>query len=344
MTRGWQRAVVMTLAALLGLTACSATPADPWLITPIEYDNAMDGQAMSRIDVTYAMRHLSDDTAGGLWTESSGSWLHLDESGETVSRFNDELLFTVHGISAVSPTVLAVSRTRRDGVGDTGSGLFLFDTAARSWERVEVAAASVGDVVVADDGRIVFVEFLEPVAGRHRPGDPPRVFAIRAIDTAGRQTTLLAPGVARSASVVEVDMDANGTVFLSTERQTLRVEPDGAATTLLSYPVQAPVLSVGPAGDMISRRPADAGGAEPAWRTDGGSAEARGIIQTRADCAAVAAGGLAVTTDGVSTALPFSCGSNGVAWISDAAFVLSIGDEAGTVLGRVTAPGGVISP
>lgn len=343
MSLGRQRAVVLTLAALLGLTACSTAPADAWQISPIEYDNAMDGQAAARIDVTYAMRHLSDDTAGGLWTESSGSWLHLDENGDTLSRFNDDLLFTVHGISAASPTVLAVSRTRRSGIGGADSGLFLFDTDARTWQRLGVAATSLGDVVVADDGRIVFVEFLEPAAGRHRPSDPPRGYAIRSIDRAGRQATLLAPAAARAASVVEIDMDAVGTVYLSTERETIRVEPDGTGTTLVSYPVQMPVLSVGPAGDVISRSPADADGGEPVWRTDGGSAEARGILETRGDCAGPATGKLAVTTAGVSTALPFSCGSNGAAWITDASFVLSIGDESGTVLGRVTTPGGAVA-
>ena len=334
----------MVLASLLGLSACSAVPADSWLISPIEYDNAMDGQATARTDVTYAMHHLSDDTAGGLWTESSGSWLHLDENGDTLSRFNDDLLFTVHGISAVTPTVLAVSRTRRGEIGGADSGLFLFDTGSRSWEKLEVAASSIGDVVVADDGRIVFVEFLEPAAEHRRPSDPSRGYAIRSIDAAGRLATLLAPETVLAASVVEIDVDPNGTVFLSTERETLRVEPDGAVTTLLTYPVQMPVLSVSPAGDVISRRPADAGAAEPVWRTDGGSEEARGIIHARADCAGSTTGELAVTTAGVSTALPFSCGSNGVAWITDASFVLSIGDESGTVLGRITSPSGVVTP
>lgn len=120
----WFGTAAITLV-MVGITGCTTAPVpvpdDAWLVSPISYDNAMDGEPANRIDVTYSMQKMTGDTAGGFWTESAGCWLHIDRYGEAASRFNDDSSIRVHGISAISPTVLAVSRED----GGRPAGLYL---------------------------------------------------------------------------------------------------------------------------------------------------------------------------------------------------------------------------
>ena len=335
-----------SVALLVSLSACSVSP-DSWRVAPIEFDNALDDNALDggvedRIDVTYSMANITADTAGGFWTESGGSWLHLDRNGDTQSRFNDEDFSTVHGISAVSPTDLVVSRTDRADALGSGTGIFRFDTQAGTWTRVEVEPTSIGDVVAEADGRILFVDFLggtvPGVFGDPSGSDQPKPFAIRAIDASGRQTTVLDAESGLSATAVAIDTDSTGTVYVGTDRETFTVNVDGVLTSLGAHSSRMPVLAVSPAGDVLAGSSTAAEATDLDWTLVRGSSKARDVMADKGDCSRSADGGLVILQAGLPTGLPFSCGAKGAAWVTETAFVLSIGDEAGTILVRVTPP------
>lgn len=123
------------IAAVLLLTGCTTPPdaAAPgaWLLDPLTLN---DGSAGER-DHGYGIWRISDDTAGGVWTESAGSWLGVAADG-TITRFNEEARYgvTTLDIAALNPTMLYVLRPLGSGVLNTT--VELFDTATRVSEPV----------------------------------------------------------------------------------------------------------------------------------------------------------------------------------------------------------------
>jgi hypothetical protein len=358
---------------MLGLSACSVEPeqAGGWSITPLEFDGALEGSPESVDDVTYSMSIATDDTEGGLWTESAGSWLHLTAEGEATRRYNtpDDYAaahgaIEVRGISAISPSNLVVSKTAGTEAFGPESGLFWYDTAAETWDKVHPDVTTTGDVDIEADGRIVFVDFLgQMVPGTYSPESlavEPQPYAIRALDSEGELTTLLEPHPAvtvTAADAVDVDSDDSGTVYVSTETETFALDADGERSSLSTYAPQTPRLAVNAAGDVLmpsaSSTTTENGSAEEIddWTVTDGSDEARDVLDAHRACADAEAphpGAPAPTTlslmrnSGSSdaatvTVLPFSCGAAPIAF-EDSMFVLAIGDEAGTVLARVTPP------
>lgn len=336
---------------LVCLSACSSVSPEAWRVAPIEFDYSLDGESARWTDVTYLTANVTNDTAGGFWTESAGSWLHIDQNGDTLRRFNGEMYTSVHGISAISPTLLVVSRTYRGAVleGDLerfldGSGLFLYDTDAETWTKVETDAMTVGDVAAGAEGRIVYVDFLAEMALGSVPN--PSVsnveipFAIRAVASDGQQSTLLGPDAGLTAAAVAIDVDSAGTVYVSTERETFAIGADGTRTPLGTHPGDTPVLAVNSDGAVLARSSTNAGGAtlDLAWTLARGSSAARDVMSAKGDCSRAAGRSLSIVQAGRATFLPFSCGTNGAAWLDENTFVLSIGDEGGTILALVTVP------
>ena len=137
--------------ALLGVSGCATVGPESWRLDPISYDNRLEDEDVPQlIDVTYPMR-LVPDTAGGVWGESAGSWLHLDADGTTLRRFNlgiDEgPRGPLHGLAALTPELLVVSAVAEDADG----GIHLFDTTTGSWQTIRRESAIFGDIAVHDD-------------------------------------------------------------------------------------------------------------------------------------------------------------------------------------------------
>jgi sugar lactone lactonase YvrE len=335
--------VLSSIAVVACLSGCAPISQTAWRVEPIKYDNATGDNAPEQlIDVTYPMARITEDTAGGIWTESAGSWLHLDENGDTLRRFNDEVYMTVHGISALSPTVLAVSRTDREDASGSGTGLFIYDTEADTWTDVGVDAITTGDVVVDADGRIVFVDFLGATVpgatGEASETDAPTRFAIRAVDSTGTQSTVLGEEAGLSASAVAIDTDSAATVYVSTERETFVVTADGVRSALSTHPERRAVLAVSPGGEVLAPGSGEAGD-DVDWAIASGSSQARDVLSEWGDCARASEGGLVILGEADRpTSLPFSCGVRGAAWIDDSTFVISIGAEGGAILATVARP------
>lgn len=122
------------IAVAMTLLFAGCTPPAPgsWQLSPLTVGDAGSGQER---DVTFGIWNISDDTAGGVWTESAGSWLGVAADG-SITRFNEEARYgtTALDIAALNPTMLYVLRPLGSGVLNTT--VELFDTATRASETV----------------------------------------------------------------------------------------------------------------------------------------------------------------------------------------------------------------
>lgn len=330
----WGRSTVLALAGalVLSLSACASIPDDAWVVEPIRYNNALDGEdRVDMIDVTYSMGNLTGDTAGGFWTESAGSWLHVNGDGVTARRFNfTAVIFsTVHGIAAASPTELVVSHDQ---------ALSRFDTETQTTQRIPTVGEWIGDVAVVNDS-ILYVEYAASsvVDPRVPWADPvvPTPFVIRKLDASGALSTLTPTDEELLATDVEIDADRAGNVYVVTESEKLVLDPTGSVTFREEHGAEHPFVAVNSDGELLW--PSGSPPAELDWRIRDGSAEARAVVDEYSACAE---GGVAVAVDvdGAETVLPFLCGANSAAWLDDGSFVLVAGTELGTVLARITRP------
>lgn len=335
----WVTVVSLGLGSL-AMTACATAPVpdNTWTVSPLSYDNAMAGQPESYTDVTYPMGNMRADTAGGFWTESAGSWLHIDSQGDTVRRFNGDPQIAVHGFSAISPTTLVVSR---EGGGQP-EGLYVFDTDHSSWAAISTSGTPIGDVIVVGDGRLVLVAYPDGAPPRWpgmvaEPGEYVVPYSILSMTMEGQQEVLLGPDLGLTASDVALDVSPDGAVYVSTESETYVLAADGMRTAVESHKMVHPVLAVGSSGALLSAAPRAADTPNAEWVVESGSAEARTVIEEN-KCPPGADLPLAVALNGRVATLPFSCSARDAVWISDTAFVMSIGSESGAVIAKVRLP------
>jgi len=141
-----------------------------------------------------------------------------------------------------------------------------------------------------------------------------------------------------AATAVAIDADSTGTVYISTDREAFTISVDGTPTSLGTHSNRVPVLAVSPAGEVLVGSSTAAETTDLAWTLVRGSSKARDVMADEGDCSRSADGGLAILQAGQPTGLPFSCGTKAAVWVTDTTFVLAIGDEAGTILVRVTPP------
>jgi hypothetical protein len=68
------------IAAAVTLLLAGCTPPAPgsWQLSPLTVG---DGASGEEGDITFGVWNISDDTAGGVWTESAGSWLGVSADG-----------------------------------------------------------------------------------------------------------------------------------------------------------------------------------------------------------------------------------------------------------------------
>jgi hypothetical protein len=317
---------VLAVAAIIALAGCAAIPDGAWRLTPIAHDDATDAPPRPP-DMTFPMRLVSD-TAGGLWGESLGSWLHLDAEGATVRRFTldgDEPR-PVNGFTALSPDELLVSAAT---VGASG-GIHRFDTTDGSWELLYSDQILLGDLAVHGDD-VYVVAFTTEVG----------TFTIRRLplegDGAASDATppLPWPGAVHPIeSSVAIDIDSDGVIYVATQAEHIIVDADGTVRSRTPSESSVPQVAVGPDGSAVwsgGRRPSTGA----ASHVTDGSAEARAVLDRHATCTDDY---VVVDSGPGATTLPFLCSPRGIAWLDAATFVASIGGEDGAVLVRVGVP------
>ena len=310
------------------LSSCTAAPAaDDWVLTPIAYANASDGSPPEpTIDVTYPMPHIAPDTAGGLWTESAGSWLHLEARGEAPRRFNVEgemASLRVRGIAATDPSTVIVS----GGIDGAREGsLWRFDTSSMRWSAISTTATVVGDVALTG-GAVAYVEYLVDARGGvsavihrldDRGGDPDADRVVSPVFPVGAD------------GVVELSAAADGTLVANTGTRLLLITPSGGLSEVATLDAAEPLSAASPGGVIAWAVAADRRGGP--WFVDGGSPEARRIVEANEDCGARR---IAFTDGRVSPAL---CDLQAMAWIDERTLIVSVGTEGGAVLAKIRPP------
>jgi hypothetical protein len=293
------------------------------VIAPIEYDNTMDGGAgRDMTDVTYPMPHIASDSVGGFWSESGGSWLHIDDEGATTRRFNREgenAYLRVRGMAAISPSQLVVSGHMD---GEWEGGLWMFDTTRMAWTAIPTDAEVVGDVAVVGT-TIFYVENLYDTAGDVS-------FVVRRHDDVDTDSVLTPQLDVSDGDTVSLSVTPDLTVIANTGTQLFVVDPAGDATQMSEFEPGTPVSATDFAGRTAWAT--DARGTNQSWYVDGGSPDARRLIETDEYC-----GLRSIETSERQTSPPL-CDIQAIEWIDSRTLLVSAGTESGSVLATVRAP------
>jgi hypothetical protein len=329
----------------VALSGCS-TGGDPriWQVAPLEFDNALDhgasGVGAELTDVTYSMNHITGDTLGGFWTESAGSWLHIDAEGQTASRFNSDISVRVEGLAALTPTLLAVAHGSYTGFEQaTRSTVSTFDTATKNWVELPLQASSVGDLAIAPGNpanpRIVFVDFFGApvVAGQGRS------FGLSISDLHGHQSALVGPEADLHGDDVDIAVAPGGDVLVSTDTQSFRVAADGFLSHRSVHAAGTPIIAVSPAGLVLGQTDAPASARTAEGRIRGGSRAAHSILDGTDEEPPGLSAPLVLAVEGAAVAVPFTDGAAAAVWLDDGRFVfVAPGAGDASVLAVVTLP------
>ena len=336
----------LCLAVVASLSGCSAADPTIWQVAPLKFDNALDdgasGGAADFTDVTYGIDQIAADTVGGFWTESAGSWLHIDAEGRTASRFNTENAGgSVEGLAALTPTLLAVAHGPHAGFETaTRSTVWTFDTTTKNWTEVAIQASSVGalatDLSDRAQPRIVFVDFfgVPVVPGQERP------FGVSVTGLDGQESALVGAEADLSGDDVDIAIGPEGDVLVRTDTRSLRVAADGSLSGRSSHPRGSALIAVSPAGLVLSQTGDTQNLLRAQGSLRGGSREARSILEGTAAEPDATRASLDLTVNGRAIAVPFTRGAAAAAWLDHDRFVfvsLGSGDESVLAIGTLPA-------
>jgi hypothetical protein len=310
------------LAALL--TSCaSSLPTETWVITPIKYDNSMDDDTgVDMIDVTYPMPHIAGDSVGGFWTESAGSWLHIDEDDAAIRRFNldgEKAFLRLRGMSAIDASTLVVSGHVD---GDRHGGLWLFDTIPMTWTPITTDASIVGDVAVVG-GTVFYVENLYDAAGDVS-------FVVRRLDDAAVDPIVTPQLEIDDGEWVKLSVTPDLSIIANTGTQLLAIDPATGTSQLSEFSAGTPVSATAPAG--VAAWATDPRSTHESWYVDGGSSDARRVIEANESCDLRS---IETSQREVSPAL---CNIQAVEWVDADTLIVSAGTEGESILAKVRAP------
>ena len=286
----------------------------------LTYDNSTSSDTTSMIDVTYSMGNMTGDTAGGFWTESASSWLHISADGATAHRFNltgSQPGNVVNAIAAVSPTELVVSH----GAVGPDQALSRFHVDEQSWEPIAAEGDWIGDVAVVA-GSIYYVRYTAPPV-------VPTSFTVERIDPNGEQSTRTPANETFIAESAAIAADLDGTLYVVTESERFVLDPQGTVLSRSEIATERPIVALSPNGTPLWSG-ADTPTGEP-WHIVSGSDEAKAIIAKHSECTD---GGLTIGPDADAADVPFLCEASAAVWLNDSSFVIAAGNETGTVLAR----------
>lgn len=260
---------------------------------------------------------------------SSGSWLHIDASGAAARRFNLDVGSPNGAVAAINPTRLAVVSS--DPVGG-GGVVEVFDTETMSWELMHRDERPLGDVAVSGQD-VLFVAYENSAAAMFTVVRLPLDAATGPVEVT---TPLPAVGL------VAIDADDNGTIYAAAGEKSYVFAADGRLEAEVAARSTNPAVSVNGRGDVLWSQ--EGPPQDLSSFIAGGSGEARTVIERHTGCASLATRApvdyLSLVTTDTTVVMPFLCAPAGMTWITDEEFVVSVGDEGGAPLVRVTPPGG----
>lgn len=352
----WHPAIALVAAAMVvSLPACSpALDAEGWMLESIPFRTQIvspsEALVTDKVDVAFGMSTVTADGDGGFWSGSSGSWLHVGADGETLHRFNIDVEHPLHSIghiAALSPTELVA--TRSTNRPHTVPGLAIIDMETLEFTDVPMRAEpdadglGFGDFmfggIAVHDGNAYVVRY-QPVPLAYLDFEILRVDLDDGERTTLHRETLFiddSPQAAPGLPSVDIDVDADGRVYVATPSYRLTLAPDGTELTRSPQTASHPVVAVSPDGRALWWGGVDER-ADTSWVIAGGSGEAREIIAARTECDDLRRqDSLRMTHAGEMQSLPFLCSPNAAAWTGDS-WVVAIGGEGDGVLVRLTPP------
>ena len=248
-----------------------------------------------------------------------------------MSRFNLDPGVPDGAVDAVTPTVLAIA----DGEGTPSypGTILLFDTETMSREELHRDERALGDIATTSDA-VYFVAYT--------PGEPTFTIDKLALTPGAKPVTVL-PAI-DGHGPVGIDVDNDGVLYIATPAERIIVGPDGTIRSSEPVPSTHPGVSVNDRGDVVWAGQAAKTAAVPTF-VAGGSADARRTIDYYIECdpnnppfSTQGIDHLTVSSSEESVTLPFLCSPAGFTWINDRELVVSVGDEGGSPLVRVTPP------
>ncbi|MGP6177080.1 hypothetical protein ACTU6U_07265 [Microbacterium sp. A196] len=345
-------ATAALLALSSGLSGCApALGVGDWKLEPISWD----AQTFGDVDVAFGMSTVAADGVGGFWSGSAGSWLRVGADGETLARFNIEVEHPLHGIgdvAALSPTELVAVRSRNEPDATPGLSLVDMETLEYTDVPMKPLPEDEPDPAGFDFGDFMFgalaVHDGDAYVIRYQPTPPTPAIDSEVLridlDTGEREvvhrealtfdeSTPSAPG----APPVDIDVDAEGRIYLATPANRIVLAPDGTELSRTAQSATRPVVAVRPDGLALWW----GGSAEPSTAESvivGGSAEARDLIKARQSCDELyRQDALHLTYADEQEPLSLLCSPNAAAWVGDA-WVVAVGGEGDGVLVRLTPP------
>ena len=363
----WRRMLhgVSVIAAITLIAGCSPQQAvgpDDWALEPISIQNSFVGEGLKATpagqptDLTYGMHVLSEDGAGGFWTTSSGSWLHVGADGETIARFEAEPggpLARVSAMAALSATELVLLQGDRLHVMPMLSVLDITTMVVRDLPgdpvgdegNLDFGDFEFGDVAVHEGDAIV-------VRYQPRPSDGYLDYEVLRVDVDSGARTLVhsgpidlddAPGARPGVPPIGIDVDDAGHIYLATPSARIMLAADGTELSREAQVADRPLVAVAPDGTALwwggQPQPSDAQGV-----IVGGSSDARAAIEHRMRCTDTPSDGTIRPGDALRLGntsgqhpLPFLCGANAAVWAGDS-WVVATGGEGDGVLVRLTPP------
>ncbi|NYF26693.1 MULTISPECIES: hypothetical protein [unclassified Microbacterium] len=354
--------VIAAIMLTAGCTPQQAVGPEDWTLEAIPFQSSSVGAgpeatpAGEPIDLAYGMRVLSDDGAGGFWTVSSGSWLHVGANGQTLTRFNTEPedpLSHVGAIAALSPTELVLLQGDRLHVMPMLSVLDTTTMAVR-----DLPGDAVGDEGDFDFGDFEFGDVAvhegDALVVRYqpRPSDGYLDYEVLRVDVDSGARTLLhggpidlddAPGARPGVPPISLDVDDAGHMYLATPSARIVLAADGTELSREAQVADRPLVAVAPDGTALwwggRPQPSDAQGV-----IVGGSSDARAAIERRMRCTDIPSDGTLRSGDALRLGnasgehpLPFLCGANAAVWAGDS-WVVATGGEGDGVLVRLRPP------
>ncbi len=252
---------------LFGLVAVGALVAgcapqvgpDDWTLEPIPFQSAI-----GRTDFAFGMQGLAADGSGGFWARSGETLLHVGVDGETLAmpRSEDDRLLAGGGaIAALSGTELVVTRNERAPV------LSVIDTTTMTVRDLPREPAvsnddfgdfAFGDIAVHDGDAIVV---------RYQPRSTGYLdYQLLRVDLDDGARTLLytaplslqdAPDAFPGVPPVDLDVDAEGRIYLATPSARIVLDAEGAELSAHEQAADHPRVAVGPSGRhraLVGRR------------------------------------------------------------------------------------------
>ncbi|MFB2598049.1 hypothetical protein ACEXQE_09680 [Herbiconiux sp. P17] len=267
---------------------------------------------------------LAADGDGGFWGRSGQTWVHVNEVGDIDAQLNYDPLpspWETRSFDVIQGDDLIVTSTWADG--DIMSDLLRISLDTGSSTTILHEENAMGDVAIDGEG-IAYVSY---------DADSTQ-FKVKRMDPDSSSSVDLATFHGDGAEA-SLDVGPTHEIYVATPTERAVISSDGSIASAPQTSAR-PLVAVSDTGQAV-------------WVTDNEDSDVPFVILNSSDAqrslidehSTCGQSSLLLTTDreiDQGTVLPFLCEPFGIAWSSNSAFTVSIGDEGHAALVRASAP------